>query len=276
MQKRTFLWQAHCAVFLAAFGFAALTMAQNPPAAPSSTNDDWLAQARKMYYSSTVSGLKGFDCEMRPNWEALFLTQNGGQMSATNQAKVTLLGSVKVALHARMDGSSVLDWNSPPQQLDADQTKMLSDMHSALDQTLVQGFMQFWTPFIERQVIPDSPSGLEMAATDDGGRKIHIKQPDVELFETFDNGHILREYIVVLTGTKIEITPTYSPSDHGLVITHFHAFIRPADETQKVQEMNVDVGYQWLEGFPIPSRLEMEVLGTAQLKLAFENCTVQH
>ena len=116
MQKRTFLWQAHCAVFLAAFGFAALTMAQNPPAAPSSTNDDWLAQARKMYYSSTVSGLKGFDCEMRPNWEALFLTQNGGQMSATNQAKVTLLGSVKVALHARMDGSSVLDWNSPPQQ----------------------------------------------------------------------------------------------------------------------------------------------------------------
>lgn len=227
-----------------------------------------------MYYSSAVAGLKGFDCEVRPNWQALYSVKNGGQLSADNQAKVALLNPVKIALHGRMDGGSTLDWNPPVQSLDATQTSLLNDMHSALNQTL-QGFMQFWTPFIERQVIPDSSRGLEIAATDDGGRKIHLKQSDVELFETFDSGRILRQYNVVMSGTKVEVTPTYSPSDHGLVITHFHAFIRPTDETQKVQEMNVELAYQWLNGFPIPAHLDMDVLGVAELNVAFENCTVQ-
>ncbi len=216
MQNRTFQRQAHCAALLLAFGFAMLAAAQNPSPNPSSgTNDDWLAQASKMYYSSTVAGLKGFDCEARPNWQAIYSSQNGGQLSAADQAKVTLLNSVKIALHARMNGNSILDWNPPGQQLDADQTKLLDDMHSALNQTL-QGFMQFWTPFIEKQVIPGSSSGLEMASTDDGGRKMHIKTSEVELFETFDSGRILRQYNIVMSGTKVEVTPTYSPSDHGL------------------------------------------------------------
>jgi hypothetical protein len=275
MHFRSFHRQAHCASLLAAFGCAVLAAAQNPSSAPlPGSNDDWLAQTGKMYYSSAVGGLKGFDCQVRPNWQALYSTQNGGQLSAADQARVTLLSTVKIALHARMDGGSVLDWNPPGQQLDADQTKLLSKMHGALDQTL-QGFMQFWTPFISRQVIPDSSSGLEMTATDDGGKKVHLVQPSIELWETFDSGRILRQYNVAMTGTKVEVTPTYSPSDHGLVISHFHAFIRPPDETQKVQEMNVDISYQWLEGFPIPAHLDMDVVGVAELIVPFENCTVQ-
>jgi hypothetical protein len=97
----------------------------------------------------------------------------------------------------------------------------------------------------------------------------------VEVTEIFDSGSVLRQYNVTMSGTKILLTPTYSPSNHGLLISHFHAVIQPMNDPQKVQEMNVEVGYQWIDGFPIPARLVMDVTGVAGLSIAFENCTVQ-
>lgn len=274
MNLRTFQRQARSVTLLLAFSFAVLASAQSPSASSSSgPNNDWLAQAAKMYYSSAHAGLKGFDCEVRPDWQALYAAKNGGQVSAVDQPKLALLSAVKLALHARMENGSILDWNPPNQTLDAGQTELLKSMQSGMNQML-QGFVEFWTPFIERQVIPDSSSGLEMAVTDDGGRKAHVKTADVEVFETFDSGRILRQYNVVMSGAKIEVTPAYSPSDHGLVISHFHAVIHPTGETQKVQEMNVDITYQWLNGFPIPAHLNMDVAGAAEVNTTFENCTV--
>jgi len=276
MQSRTFLRPMGCATLLAASCFAPLATAQSPSSnPPPSVNDTWLAQTARMYYSSEAAGLKGFDCGVRPDWRALYASQNNGQVSAADEAKITLLSSVRIVFHGRMDSGAIMDWNLPERQLDSDQTALLNQMRDALNQTL-QGFMQFWTPFIERQVVPDSSSGLEITTADDGSRKVHLLASNIELFETFDSGSILRQYNVVMTGTKVDLTPTYSPSDHGLLITHFHAFIRPVKEAQKAQEMNVEVGYQWIEGFPIPAHLGMNVEGVAGLNFAFENCTVQH
>lgn len=280
MQSRTFLWPtrlwpARSAALIVAFSFVALAAAQNPPSSPSSNvNNEWLAQAAKLYYSSSKAGLKGFDCALQPDWQTLYASKSGGSVSATDEPQVALLNSVKTALHARMDSGSIVDWNPPAQQFDTTQTALLDQMHDAMNQ-MVQGFMQFWTPFIENQVVPDSSDGLDMTATADGGMTIHIASSQVEVTEVFDSGHILRQYTVILSGTKILLTPTYSPSDHGLLISHFHATIQPQSDPQKVQEMNVDVAYQWLEGFPIPARLDMEVTGVAGLNIAFENCTVR-
>jgi hypothetical protein len=100
-------------------------------------------------------------------------------------------------------------------------------------------------------------------------------QPNLELSEIFDSGRILRQYNIVMSGSKIDVTPTYSPSDQGLLITHFHAFIRQASDPQKTQEMNVEVAYQWIDGFPLPAHLDMEVTGVATLHMTFDGCTVQ-
>lgn len=272
MQSGFFLSPARCAALLMACCSAALAAAQTPPA---TTNNDWLTQTAKMYYSSSKAGLKGFDCALKPNWEAVFAAKSGLQLSATDASSVALLNSVKTAIHARMDSGTTVDWNPPTQQLDATQTALLSQMHDGMNQ-MVQGFMQFWTPFIEDQVVPDSADGLDMTATADGGKQIHVSAGQVDVAETFDNSHMLREYDVTMTGTKVLLTPTYSPSDHGLVVTHFHAVIEAGSDATKNQEMNVDVTYQWLEGFPVPAQLIMEVVGVASLNIAFEGCTVQH
>lgn len=275
MQSRTFLWPARSAVFIVTCSLVALAAAQTPPSSPSTNaNNAWLAQAAKLYYSSSKAGLKGFDCALHPDWQALYASKSGGSVSAADESPVALLNSVKTAVHARMDSGSIVDWNPPAQQFDTDQTALLSQMHDALNQ-MVQGFMQFWSPFIEGQVIPDSSDGLDMTATADGGMKIHVATSQVEVTEVFDSSYILHQYNVILSGTKVDVTPTYSPSDHGLLITHFHATIQPLGDAQKVQEMNVDIAYQWLQGYPIPARLDMDVTDVAGLNVAFENCTVQ-
>ncbi len=275
MQNCTHFRLARIATLLVASCCAALTPAQSAPsAASSSANDTWLKQTANLYYSSSKAGLKGFDCAVQTDWQALYATQNGGQVSAADGAKVALLNSVKMTLHALMAGGSTLDWIPPDQQIDASQSTLLNDMHSALNQT-VMGFMQFWTPFIDGSVVPDSSTGLEMTATADGGEKIHLAQPSLELSEAFDSGSILREYDVTMSGTKVNVAPSYSPSDHGLLITHFHAMILSQDNSQQAQEMNVEVTYQWLDGFPIPAHLVMEVTGVATLHMALNSCTVQ-
>jgi hypothetical protein len=235
-------------------------------------NDAWLAQTAKLYYSSSKAGLKGFDCTLRPDWHALYSTSSA--MSADDQQRVAALNQVGIVLHARMKGGSSMDWN-PPEQLNSDQSKLLSDMHDAINQTIVDGFMQFWTPFIENSVVPDSSDGLEMSDAADGSKKIHLKQADIELNETFDSGRILRQYNIVMSGTRIELTPTYAPSPRGLIISHFHAFIHPADTTSPTQEMNVDLQYETIDGFPLPTHFVMEVTGVATLHIAMDGCSVQ-
>ena len=275
MQSRSLLWPARSAAFLVIGSAVALATAQNPSSSPSTmTNNEWLTQAATQYYSSSKAGLKGFDCALQPDWHALYSSKGGGQVSASDVTAVTLLNSVKTSLHARMDSGSIVDWNPPAQEFDATQTALLNQMHDALNQ-MVQGFMQFWSPFIENQVVPDSADGLDMTVTPDGGRQIHVATSQVEVTEIFDSGSVLRQYNVTMSGTKILLTPTYSPSNHGLLISHFHAVIQPMNDPQKVQEMNVEVGYQWIDGFPIPARLVMDVTGVAGLSIAFENCTVQ-
>ena len=275
MQSRSFLLPARTAVLAVAWSVAALAAAQNPPSSQASNaNDEWLAQTAKLCYSSSKAGLKGFDCALHTDWHALYATLNGGTLTSEDAQRVATLNSVSLTLHGRMKGGSTMDWSPPAQQFSTDQTTLLNQMHDAMNQTLM-GFMQFWTPFVESSVVPDNSSGLEMTATGDGGEKIHLAQTDLELSETFDGGRILRQYNIVMSGTKVDVTPTYSPSDHGLVITHFHALIQPPDNPQKTQEMNVELAYQWLEGFPIPARLDMEVTGVATLHVTLDGCTVQ-
>lgn len=259
----------------AAIAVCCFATAQIPLSAQTANdNDIWLAQTAKLYYSSARAGLKGFDCTLRTNWQDLYTTTNGS-MSDNDAKSLATLNRVGIVLHARMKGGSTMDWN-PPAQLDGDQSSMLSQMHDAMNQIIVDGFMQFWTPFIENSVVPDSSNGLEMTATAGGGMKIHIKNSDFELDETFDAGRILRQYNIVMSNARIKLTPTYSPSAHGLIISNFHALIHPPDgQSGNSQEMNVEVQYETIDGFPLPTHFVMEVTGVAKLHLAMEGCTVQ-
>jgi hypothetical protein len=245
-------------------------------AADRSADDAWLAKTRKLYYSTTRAGLGGFDCAVHPDWRALFMTSSPGTQVSEDDAHVVLLKSVKITLHAHMQGGSGLDWNQDPnpgEPVDAASTEMLAKMHEATEQTL-EGFLQFWTPFVDGSTVPDSAEGLTITHTD-SGHTIHAEQGDVAMTETFSNDLLLEHFDVDMKSISIKFQPAYKPTDQGLLVKSFQAHVLPAGSgAGQAEDMHVDIEYQTLDGFPIPARLSVDIADSGTMNFVFDGCTV--
>jgi hypothetical protein len=244
-------------------------------AAPDS-DAEWLVKTSKLYYSSSKAGLTGFDCSVHPDWRTLVMSTSKGEVVADDDPRITLLQGVRIGLHARMNGGSTVEWeaeSAPDKPLDENSTAMLNKIHQTLEQTL-QGFMQFWSPFMEVAIVPNTTEGLEITHTPTA-HTIHAKQGETELTEVFANDLVLEQFNVNLNGVSIKFSPAYKPTPQGLLVHGFEAHILPAGATpEKTQVMKVGVEYQSLNGQTIPGQLNMEIVGAGTFNFAFDGCTV--
>jgi len=245
-------------------------------AAAPDTNAALLAKASSLYYSSARTGLKGFDCAVHPEWRTLILSSAPGSAVADDSPDIQLLKSVNITLHGRLNGSSSLDWNvaaDPAKPLDKDSTTLLDQMHQGTERTLT-GFMQFWSPFVDGSVIPASPEGIEMTNTEKG-HTLHADQGGTSLTEVLDNELVMQQFNVVVGGAKINFSPRYKPTDQGLLVNAFLAHIQAASASAaEAEEMHVEIDYQTLGGFPVPSKIEMQISGQGKFNFALDGCKV--
>jgi hypothetical protein len=282
MPNRSFAFPA---LFLAVCLLPVLAPAQSLPApkgaaskpantsqAATKANDELLAKAGKLYYSTAKAGLDGFACSVHPDWRALFLSANKDSPVAADDPRLVQLNSVKIALHAHLKGSSTLDW-TPPANPDEDSSKLLDNMHQATEQTL-QGFLQFWTPFVDGSAVPSNAEGLEVTPTGNGYR-LHAKQDGTEVTELMDSNLVLRHFDVSMSNSTVKFAPTYQATEKGLLVEGFLAHILAAGAPpEQEQEMHVTILYQTLDGFPIPAKLFMEVVNTGVFNFTLDGCTV--
>ena len=252
--------------------------APQPGTASTSAADDnaWLANTGKLYYSTAKTGLKGFDCAVHPDWRELFVTSNPGVQVSDSDEHLALLSSVKINLHAHLNGGSTMDWNrdaAPDKPLDDASNEMLSKMHQATEQT-IEGFLQFWTPFIDGSAVPDSADGLAITHTGTQ-HTIHAEQAGVALTEIFSSDLLLQHFDVDMKSVSIKFQPAYKPTDQGLLVKSFQAHVQPAGvPADQAQDMHVDIEYQTLDGFPIPSHLNMDVANAGTFNFVFDGCKV--
>ena len=240
-------------------------------------NDDaLLARAAKLYYSTRSAGLTGFDCAVHPDWPKLIQSSETQGNVAASSESLTLLKSVAINLHARMNGGSVVEWVQPSnasKPLDQASAEMLDQMHKAMEETLT-GFMQFWTPFVDGSIVPPNSKGIEIRHSP-SGLSLLLKQPDAIVMEVFSNELVLKEFRIVTGGKSIDLAPSYDSGDDGLLVNRFVAHIGPAKASATdVQEMDVEIYYQTVGDFPIPSRLNVEVVGTGAFNLKLDGCRV--
>ena len=248
--------------------------AQAAPVGESTVNDELLARVRKLYFSTRQAGLDGFDCQILPDWHGLFVTAHPGTTIAADDTRIVLLKTVRISIHARLNGGSTVEWvqtPNPDQPPDQDAVKLLADMHQATEQT-IQGFLQFWTPFMDGSMVPDSASGLTMTQTATE-LTIHADQGETKVTEVFSNDLILQHFDVMMNDTSIKFNPSYQPTGRGLLVDRFQAFIQPLGPPPgPVQEMRVEVYYQTIDSVPIPARLSMEVVGTGAFNFTLDGC----
>lgn len=284
--------RALTAVFLAlAAGAAAAgtVWAQQAPASPPSAaasaagdastpdtkaNDELLAKTAKVYYSTRTAGLDGFDCDVHPDWRTLFSSANSGASLPDDDARLATLKPVKITVHARMAGGSTMEWSrpaTPDKPLDADATTMLDQLHQATEQTL-QGFLQFWTPFVDGSVVPASSEGLKITRSANDWT-LHGERNGTEVTEVFSNENVLKHFNVLTGGLSIKFEPSYQSTEKGLLVNRFDAHIEPAGQSAApAQVMRVDVVYTDIDGVPIPSNLNVDVVGTGTFKMAMDGC----
>jgi hypothetical protein len=246
-----------------------------PKPAQSSPDNEWLAKTSKLYYSSARAGLTGFDCAIHPDWHTLFVSAVSGATVPEDDPRIALLNAVKITVHAHMKGGSTIEWvadSNPDKPIDQTSTDLLDGMHKSVEQTL-EGFLQFWGPFMEATVVPDSSEGIEIAHTPNANT-IHANQGGTELTEVFSSDLVLQQFNVNMSGASIKFSPTYKPTPQGLLVNVFEAHILP-DGAPPAQEqvMKVAIEYQPVGTLIVPSKLHMEVVGTGIFNFTFDGCT---
>jgi hypothetical protein len=242
---------------------------------PPNANDALLASIARLYYSTTQAGLDGFDCAVHPEWREVLSASTKGAAVAATDPRVVLLNAVKITLHARFKTDSSVDWvqpANPAKPLDQLSLALLERMHPATEQTL-QGFLQFWTPFVDGSTVPASSEGLQIVKTA-LGYTLRAQQNESSVTEQFDNRLLLVRFDVEKNGAALDFAPAYASTDRGLLVSGFIAHIQPQGATpEQSQQMNANIQYQTVDGFPVPSKLSIEVVGTGVLGFTFDGCS---
>lgn len=266
--------------------FAAASPAQTPapensqpPAsdtAQKNADSEWLAKTSKVYFSSAKAGLAGFNCDVHPDWKALFASANKSGKAPGDDAYVEQLKKVQVKMHARMLGGSTVEWlaSSPEGQANGSADATTETLHQTVQQIL-EGFMQFWSPFMEVSIVPQKTEGIEIVHTPTS-HTIHAKQGTTELTEIFNNDLVLEHFNVQLAGTSIKLSPSFEPTPQGLRVKTFAAEILPAGATPaQTQKMMARVDYQTVNDQAIPGQLNIDVSGSGSFNFTFDGCSTE-
>lgn len=238
-------------------------------AATQTANDAWLTHVRSLYTSTERDGLNGFTCAAQIDWRTMMASANKGTVDAAGERKIAALSGAHAQLEAHLDGSSNVDIDvpTPPADLaDSVQTIVGGTKQS------IGGFVQFWSPFANESVIPENSAGVDVSTTAGGGHILHVSDSGTSVTETFDANDVLREYDVQMTGTTALVTPTFTPSAKGLQVTAFLAHYQAQGNAG--QDIQVKIGYSDVNGFSIPSDVNMSVVGTATINFTLSGCKV--
>ena len=249
--------------------------AQNP--GPQNRDVEWLAHLSKLYFSSAKENLAGFNCDIRPDWHALLLSASKTGEVPENDPYLAQLKKVKVKMHGRMQGGSTVEWlaeSSEAQPAPSDTDATVETLHQTVQQVL-EGFMQFWSPFMEVTLVPKQTDGVEITH-ETGSHTIHAKQGAAELTEIFNNDLVLEHFNVTLAGTSIKLAPTFESTPQGLLVRTFSAEILPAGAPpEQTQKMRARVNYQTVNNRTIPGQLTMDIGGAGSFNFAFEGCSTE-
>lgn len=268
---------------------SALVPAQAPsssPAAPAaiaqagsaaSLNDSLLAKATSLYDSAAKSGLHGFDCQVHPDWSKVVSSAKKSAPDAADGAKVALLNTVKIKLHARLTGGSTIDWQVPeiPEKpLAPADTSMLKQAHQGVEKTLL-GFVKLWTPLINGSVAESLGAGdVNIAQTGDG-YTLRSKDKRNPLTEEFDRNLLLKHFIVVDSSSTVDIAPTFRTTARGLLLQSLVARIQlQGAPPEAAQEMHIGFEYQTVSAIQIPARISVAVPNVVEMDFALDGCIV--
>jgi hypothetical protein len=228
---------------------AVLARAQTPPpAAPlpvpgqtpalasaptvAGAKDALMARAELLYDPAEKSGLHAFRCQVHPDWNLIMTSSRKGAPLAADDPRLPLLNQVRITLHARLNGSSTLDWQPPPGRLGASAQATLDTAHRGIEQTLL-GVLKLWAPLVNGSIPESFGEDNSVLAQSENSCTLRSKDKQRSLTELSDRHLLLTQSISTESGPTIRIAPNFDGNGQRLLVSSFIARIHAAGRSPR-------------------------------------------
>lgn len=261
--------------------------AETPPvtSAPiaASTKDALMARAELLYDSAEKSGLHAFGCQVHPDWNLIMTSSRKDAPLPADDPRLPLLNQVRITLHARLNGSSTLNWQPPAGPLDPSAEATLGTAHRGIEQTLL-GVLKLWAPLVNGS-IPESFGEDNFAlAQSENGYTLRSEDKQHSVTEQFDRNLLLTQYVSIESGSTIRIAPNFERTRQGLLLSSFIARIHAAgarpQSASAVTDQETQVALEYAPATqptgriqPIPVRLAIEIPHLVTMSFALDSCS---
>jgi hypothetical protein len=227
-----------------------------------------LLAAKARYYNLQSIGVKGFGCDVDVDWNSLFASA-AGKEPAADDPMMKYLQAARLSFTNDLRGKGKVEWalkGVPPEGKE----KAADELRSSLKQTL-EGFLQAWTPFLNGDVIPQSPKTLKATPTgyviDDG------KENDVSE-EVLDKDMTVKHLTAKTEALVVEMDSTFTSSPSGLLLTQMDATYQQPP-TNPPTPLVMKTTFEPVDNFQLPATLTVIIPNVVTFKMRFTGCTVE-
>jgi hypothetical protein len=245
--------------------------------------DALMARAELLYDSAEKSGLHASRCQVHPDWYLIMTSSKKGAPLAANDPRLPLLNQVRITLHARLNGSSSLDWQPPPGRLDASAQATLDTAHRGIEQTVL-GVLKLWAPLVNGSIPESFGEDNFVLAQSENCYTLNSQDKQHSLTERFDRNLLLTQYISTESGSTIRIAPNFDRHREGLLVSSFIARIHAAgpgpqttapetDEETRVAFQCAPFSQAADRAQPIPVKLAIEIPNVVTMNFALDTCS---
>ena len=224
-------------------------------------------EARTAYYNLHDHGLNEFRCDVRVDWNAAFVSQNGDTAGPQEllpllrqthfEAVVSAMGAPRVSLQ--------LDGAAPSDEIAA----RLRTASAGVERSLNGVLQELSSVLFGSLLPPDRDYHLE--AQGDHFR-ITFGSDEVRIVETMNKDHELEEMIVATQKSTVSVRPQFKRGEKGFLPVVIDSSVEAAG-ADKV-ELHVAIAYQTVEGFNLPQTVtvrDKELAGDAPVDFSFSN-----
>jgi len=249
---------------------APLCPAQSQPLTPTSTSAptaqptarpitsaverrEFLENARKSYYILSAHGLTGFTSRVQPDFETFYKAIKADSTAQTQLLPILQKMTFQVVVGP--DGDATVN-----HQIDAMPTdkNLAARVSTAIDGTeqVIAGFLQSWAPFAvnspfngmtDSDKIDNLGSVYRLTHQDTNGSVVMLIRPDFAVEEVNVTSAIFK-------GT---MHLTWEPTPQGFRLSKYMVTYSTVDA--KSQKMSVEIQYQNVEGFQLPSSVNAKI-----------------
>ena len=214
-----------------------------------------LQKALQTYYVLENQGLKSFQCVVQPDWKKFMDTE--AQKQATGEdPRLAMLSPVQYSVAADNQGDPKI---TPIRPSGGSPDSSVDQMVAGAQKTIL-GFFQSWDSMVLTSLFsPTTDDGYTFSEQPDGYKLTTVAgEQHIEISLTKD--FVLTLMHVAAPGVVISIVPKYTKIDKGLLLmTGFDDDINNGS-----QKLSVQIQYQTIEGFQLPSKVSYVVSFSGQ------------